>query len=308
MNLAPCLTERITEAYETCQRSLETELPARIVRHLGEKGQPSSAFRLISQITADPNSLRQINKLRESISSDLGQNEVERTLLLLASLHALPQVADLPVSDRVKELLTDDFQFFANPPAAWIPRFRAGDVRFLGMARSATFQRFTAGQYHWQLSGFPRAWLSKVRKPWKVLAHLLGEMGGFSPFFELHLNDRRKNRAILSEKEANLSYYRVARSLEKQPNILGVMVGGWWYCDATAQVSPHLAWLPRTPRSGGALLADLGPAPADSGFLVGSDERRKLYEQKLYQPRLTCVLWPRKGLLEWANRHPEFDQ
>ena len=259
------------------------------------------------RITARPDSDVEVGRLCASIPSIPGQNEVERTLLLLASQHAIPQLPGLAVSDRVKQLFADEFQFFAHPPAAWVSRFRSDDVRFREMARIATLRRFPAGQFHFEISGFPRAWLAKTHQPWKALVHLIGRMGGFSPLFELHLNDRRKNRMVLLEKEANISYYRAACSLQKQPAVGGLMLVSWLFCKSTAQVSPHLAWLPRTPQSAGALIVDLGPAAVDSGFQTGSEERRKLYAQGVYRPSNACVLWPRKSLRAWADRHPEFD-
>lgn len=132
-------------------------------------------------------------------------------------------------------------------------------------------------------------------------------MGGFGPVAELHLNERRKNRMILLEKEANLSYFRVARSLEKQPQIRAVMMMSWLFCRSTAVVTPRLEWLRRTLEAGGALLTDLGPADRDAGFLTGSQERRQMYEEGTYRPQSTCVLWPRKQLIAWAKQHPEFD-
>src|SRR5262245_58945928 len=147
----------------------------------------------------------------------------------------------------------------------------------------------------------------KARPPWKVLAHVIGPLGGFGPLFEFHVNDRRKNRLVLLEKEGCTSFYRAARSLEKQPAVKGLMLSSWLFCKSTGLVTPRLAWLRQTPEAGGAMVVDPGPASPDSGFLTGSEERRKLYEQKLYRPRESCVLWPRKALLAWADQHPEFD-
>lgn len=300
--------ERIETAAQACQQSLAADSLASSVGRLGMLAEPEAAFRLLSQITADPRSRVGMAKLCASIPGDAGQSEIERTLLLLASLHSLPQVPGLAVSDRVKDLFADEFRFFADPPANWKPSFRVDDVRFWEMARIATLRRFPAGQYHWQISGFPRSWLTQVRQPWRVLAHLIREIGGFGPVFELHLNDRRKNRVILLEKESHFSYYRAARSMEKQPSIRGLMTESWMFCESTGRVSPHLAWMTKTPLSAGALFADLGVAPMDSGFLVGSEERRRSYDIGRYRPRNICVLWPRKHLLAWADQHPEFDQ
>jgi hypothetical protein len=278
-----------------------------ILSLLGPLGQPERAFEFLSRITAHPESGAELTRLRASIPSEPGLNAVERTLLILASQHALTLVPGLAVSDRVKLLFAEEFQFFANPPAAWVARFQTDDVRYREMVRIATLRRFPAGQFHWEIAGFPRSWVAKANQPLKLLAHVAGRMGGFRPLFELHVNDRRRNRLILLEKEANISYYRAARSIEKQQEMLGLMTASWLFCESTAEVTPRLAWLRRTPLAGGAMIFDLGPAAADSGFMTGSDERRKLYEEGAYRPTMACVLWPRKRLIDWANGHPEFD-
>jgi len=298
---------RLAAAAEVCRLRLEEDSFSTVVNRLGPQGQPDRAFQLLSQITIHPESGAEVARLCASIASDPGQNAVERTLLVLASQHAIAQVPDLAVSDSVKALFADEFQFFANPPSEWVARFRANDVRYGEMARIATLRRFPAGQFHWEVSGFPRSWVAKARQPWRVLAYTIFQMRGFAPLFELHLNDRREHRRFLLEEEANISYYRAARSIEKQPAARGLMTASWLYCESTAQATPHLAWLRQTPQSGGALLVDLGPAAADSGFLTGSKERRQLYEQGAYRPNVTCVLWPRKRLIDWATQHPEFD-
>jgi hypothetical protein len=213
---------------------------------------------------------------------------------------------ELRVSETVKRLFADEFQFFANPPEDWLSGFQVDDVRYREMVRLATLRRFPAGQFHWEISAFPRSWILRARQPWKVLPYVTS-MRGFGPLFELHLNERRTNRLILLEDEANISYYRAARSAERQTGVRGLLLASWLFCKSTADVTPHLAWLRRTPESAGALLADIGPAPEDSGFLVGSTQRRQLYEKGIYRPNLTCVLWPRKALIKWANRHPEYD-
>lgn len=297
----------LSDALESCRRELETAECRGIVNQLGVEGRPDRAFLLLNGVTDESDSARPLARLCGTIPN-AQPGHVARTVLLLASIEGLSRVAALPVSDRVKQLFADEFQFFANPQPVWLPRFQAGDVRFREMARIATLRRFPAGQFHWEISGFARTWLRHTHRPWRVLAHLLSRMGGFGPFFEFHLNDRRKNRLILLEREMHFSYFRAARSMAKQPEIGGLMTGSWLYCESTARTSPQLAWLTKTPQQEGALLADLGPAPPDSGFLAGSEQRRNLYQAGLYQPRLVCILWPRRHLMAWADRHPEFDQ
>ncbi len=291
----------LAAASEACRLKLHEAGLAAALDRLGPLAQPERALQLLSGITIHSRSGAEVARLSDPTCP------VEQALLLLASLHAAERVPGLPVSDTVKKLFASEFRFFADPPPVWAANFQAGDVRYREMARIATLRRFPAGQFHWEVSAFPRSWVAQARRPLQLLAHVAGRMRGFGPLFEMHLNARRKNRLVLLESEANLSYYRLARSIEKQPEVRGAFTASWLFCESTARVTPRMEWLRRIPLQGGAMIADLGPAPADSGFLTGSDERRRLYEEGAYRPRVSCVLWPRTALIEWANRHPEFD-
>jgi len=274
---------------------------------LGAYAEPLAAFQLLLRVTATetPEELRQLCDSNPQIAES---NGVERSLLLLASQHAASQVPALPISHRVKQLFADEFDFYANPSPAWIPHFRHADLRYREMARIATLRRFPAGQFHWEITGLPKSWLLQTPRVLTLLSHVIGRMGGFAPLFEFHINSRRRNRLVLLEKEGNISYYRTAQALAMQPQVKGLMLASWLYCEGTAKVSPHLAWLRTVPQNGGALAVDLGPVPEDAGFLTGSEERRLLYQQGAYRPRMGCVLWARRDLIAWAEQHPEFDQ
>jgi len=298
--------DRLALAYEFCQRALQEPPFPQIVARLGDHANPSTAFQLLTQVTmyASPDALR---ALCASVEVNPEDHAAERALLMLASQHASTQVPALPVSERVKELFAEEFEFFANPGPVWMPQLGKDNVRFREAARIATLRRFPAGQFQWELDGVPRSWLWKTQSSMKLLRHVLLKMGGFSPTWEFHTNARRKNKGILTEKQACLSFYRGAKSMEKQPNIRAFMSTSWFYSESAAQISPHLAWLRTLPQSGGAQIFELGLAAEDSGFLIGSVERRKAYEEGRYHPRIACVLWARKDFIAWATQHPEYD-
>lgn len=298
--------ERLALSSEACRNVLAQDPFPRVLTRLGHYAEPAAAFQLLSQVTMYTCG-ETVSAVAASPDTSLREPAIERALLLLASQYAAGKVPALPVSDRVKELFADEFESFAHPPAVWIPAFRYDHVRFREMARVATLRRFPAGQFQWEAAALPRSWLLKTQQVFPLLRHVLFKLRGFSPLIELHLNERRKNRGMLLEKEAKISYYRTARSLEKQPDIKGVMQVAWFFSRSAVDVSPHLAWLRAVPQSGGALVFDLGAAPEDSGFLIGSEERRKKYEDGSYRPRTGCILWARKDLIAWANQHPEYD-
>lgn len=288
------------------ETALAAPAAAEMRRRLGPYGEPRSAFQLLSGIGSDGDPSGAVGRVCSCSADSAEPHLAERTLLLLAALHAHLEMPRLAVDDRVKKLLAAEFEFFANPPAVWIPRFAHTDVRFREMARIATLRRFPAGQFHWERSGLPRSWLLRSASPIRLLRHVLTNMRGFAPYWEIHLNARRKNRLVLLESEANRSYYMIARSLERQPSVRGLMTASWLFCRTTAQVTPRMAWLRQVPESAGALIDDIGPAPPTSGFLTGSEERRAKYERGEYRPQIACVLWPRASLIAWADSHPEF--
>ncbi|HLI63945.1 MAG TPA: hypothetical protein VKV05_11130 [Terriglobales bacterium] len=232
-----------------------------------------------------------------------------RCILIRAARAALDGVEELRVAPSVKGLILQDFADFASPPPRWAGMFDPATVRYQEMVKIVTFQRFPAGQYHWEVSAFPRRLIMQAgpRDGFR-LAQCLWNAGGRRPMWEVHVNDRRPNPVMLTPKGAYRSYYRIASSLPYQPEVKGLMECAWLYSAAVARVSPHLAWLRSTFEENGGVFAEIGPAPPESGFLVGDPKRRELYERGEFRPTLTVVIWPRTAVLDWARRHPEFDQ
>jgi len=231
--------------------------------------------------------------------------DLERLLLMREQLNALPHIASLPVSDDVKRLFCEEFQYVAAPP-----RSAAFDVErgsFVALSEVATLRRFPAGQLHWNRSGLPRSWLLKVRGRARLtlLAWVAGRLRGFRPVFFPHLNAHRKSRWVLTEQESNRSYYRMAQSMLKQPDVKGLVASSWLHSPDTFAVSPHLAWMNRTFLENGGLVVLMGPADPDCGVLSRSPERQKLYDEGRFKPTTGLVIWPRRAMLDWAARHPE---
>jgi hypothetical protein len=226
-----------------------------------------------------------------------------RALLALAAPRALEEAPRRGIPAEVIELLCDEFSSFAAAPAAWLADVGFEHVRFREMARIATLHRFPAGQFHWEISGVPRStfWKAGARGA-AALAAAVARSGGFSPMFEFHVNERRRNRSVLLEREAAASYLRMARALALQPRVRGLMSCSWFFCSTITQVTPHLAWLRRQLEQAGARFIPLGPAGQDDGFLKGSPERRAQFEAGRLRPRLVLVIWPRAAVLDWARR------
>ena len=292
--------ERLAEAGEACREALAAPPLACMARHAPVAlATLQDCFAALSRVTLRPESTAGLEPYRPGAAEP---GTFERWVLVSASLTALPLVPDWPVVPEVKALWAEEALFYARPPQAAMPWFDARTDRFREMAQIATLQRFPAGQFHWQISGFPRSYALRTGLgQWPGMVSCVLRCGGFAPMAETHVNARRKNRLTLTESEGIRSYSLLARSLEQQPQIRGLFTASWLYCPSTAAVTPRLAWLREFFLHHGAFLGSIGPAPEDSGFLVGSEERRKLYDQGTYRPDLVYVVWPRDAMLAWSR-------
>ena len=231
----------------------------------------------------------------------------ERALLRCAAMETAPQFENLPLYDPVKSLLRGEFRYYTQPAAG--TTLETGGPPFVTACKVISLRRFPAGPMDWEVSGFPRSWLLKTPKsdlP-RLLWFLCSRVGGFAPLFFMHVARRPKNRGMLVEKEVLRSYYRMARSLERQPSIKGIMASAWFHDPAVVAENPHLAWLNRPYLEEGGLIVTTGPAGADAGFSEHNAERERRHASGQLQYQIGVAIWPREAALDWARRHPELD-
>jgi hypothetical protein len=299
---------KLADAESACKAALDS--PAlRIITEQTRAGpastlcEPHACYAALERVSGDPGSTAALDSIKRFLSAPL--YTFEQWLLIQAAFVGMKRVAEMPVFDDVKTAWAEEAKFVAQPAPPWFSAFSLDHVRFREMARIITWRRFPAGQFHWEVSGLPRSTLLKApaKDLPRIVTYWMRELRGFAPFWETHVNDRRKNRLTLTQAEGVKSYYRIARSIEMQPDVKGLVTFGWLYCPSTGQVTPRLAWLRDFFVQNGAVVTPIGLAPNDAGFLVGSEERRRLYEEGRYQPTMTCVLWSRRAMLEWASLH-----
>lgn len=267
------------------------------------------ADRLVQAVVEDLGTRAPILALRTEIAASCGgrtAESLERLLLIRAATRRLPALVTLPVSDDVKRLTLEAFDDIACPHGA--AAFDVERGSFVALAKLTTLRRFPAGQFHWERSGIPRSWLLKVkgRERLALVSLIVRALHGLKPVFFIHLNAHRKNRFILTERESDRSYFRMAQSMALQPDVRALVASSWLNSPDTFAVSPHLAWMNRTPVDHGALEVTMGPASPDCGVLARSPERKRAYEAGTFKPTVGLVVWPRPNMLEWAAAHPEF--
>ena len=227
----------------------------------------------------------------------------ERYLMLQAALQGLGLIPALNLPEAVEQHLAQALLALRQPE----PAVSLDHPWFPSWAALVTLQRYPAGQLDIELSGFPRSWTWRVppADTWGLLRSLV-RLGGFRPCYFTHVGLRRKSRFSLTEPEANRSYHLVAQALQRHPEVRGLISASWFHAPETFRVSPHLAWFNRVPQENGAWFTTTGPADLDSGVFERSPERRKLYDAGQFQPLTGVMIWPRRALIDWAQRHPEW--
>ncbi|MGE5545612.1 MAG: hypothetical protein ACM33T_01845 [Solirubrobacterales bacterium] len=267
-----------------------------------EVGSPADWFALLSLYPHDREGRRALDVL------GLPPAEAFRYALVNAIIEAVPRLMQTPLDPAVRRLTLDMLGRIAAPPPDWEPHF-SDPWRRAELAQFVTLRRFAAGQHDWEVAGLPRSWVFKfhpVDLPRVALA--LGRMGGFTPFAALHLDAYRSNRLMMLESGMRTSMARIARSLERQDWMRGLMARSWFYDPQVAELTPHLGWLRRFFLDNGAVVVPMEHAPEDAGFLVGSAARRRLFAEGRFRPRTTLVLWPREAMLAWVRAQAPEDE
>jgi len=238
----------------------------------------------------------------------IGEFLIERRLLVETSLESLRHVGSLRVPACVKVNICREFEFFADPGREWVAHFDPSRYPARAYAAVAILERFPAGQLSWETAGLPRSWLLRARlrdMPGLIRAAMLG-LKGFRPAFCAHVTQQRGRIPVLIERACKTSFWRIAQALRLQPEARGIFTSSWLYDPATSAVTPHLAWMRDLFVQNGGIVADIGEAPPDSGFLVGNFTRRRLFASGEYRPHEYAAVWPRDAVIDWAGRHPEY--
>lgn len=271
---------------------------------------PERCALLAASVIYNPKTLEPVRALREEMRQagfSLPGDGFERMLLQQAAAFNEPRIESLPVHNSVRVRLREEFRFYTQPGGK--ERFDIGGYLFTAGCYVVSLRRFPAGPMDWEVSGVSRSFLPRI--PLKDLPRvglfIARRLGGLSPLFLMHVARRPKNRSLLIEKEAMRAYYRMARSLEMQPSVRGIMADAWFHDPVAVVDNPHLACLSRPYLEAGGLITTAGLAGSDSGFLEHNSARKEQMEAGKLTYRRGLALWPRRQAIEWAERHPELE-
>jgi len=301
----------IAQTKSRCEESLRQPEMIETAQAVGQTGTSDNACAaMIQGITEAASSKESVRVLKSSVGR-YGINDqdktLERFLVLKAAVRSLDELDTMRVSAAVKQLFCEEFMLFAQPDEATKARLCIEHDGFTARCKFASLRRFPAGAMDWEISGLPKSYLARVAPASLPQAayFVAAKMRGFAPAFFIHLGAHPKKSRLLIEKEVNKSFYRMAQSIELQPEMKGLVASSWLHSPDTHAVSPHLAWLNQTFQNSGAFICVMGAASPDSGVFHRSPERRKLYEAGQFKPSTGLILWPRQKMLEWAAQHTE---
>jgi hypothetical protein len=243
------------------------------------------------------------------LSTDSGL-PLDQLALYLAARQHKDAVAGLPVAAPVRKLLEDEFASILTGKATPRSTGQLGTSAFSATCKIVTLRRMPAGCMDWEIDGFPRSWLLRVPRGRlaPTLWFLLARMRGFRPFYFMHVARKPRNRGLVIEREVMRSYWRMAASIERQPEMKGLIAAAWFHDTAAIASHPHLEWLNRPYLRDGGFITDTGEAPPDSGFAEHNRDRAAAVERGELKFRMGVALWPRDAMIRWANSHPEYGE
>lgn len=305
------LDDHVRQVVALCQEVLAVEYPALPLRVPEVRRTPAEWFRIVRRIPRDRAAMRTLCRLRRmSIEAGALPGALEHYALLGAMQAAVVQVPSLPVDSSVKRQFCTTFALAARPPRSLRHLLDCNAWGYHEIAQITGLTRFPAGQHHWVMASAARGPVLRLRLRFaempRVVAALVRDFGVFGPVAEIHLNIWRAKPQLMLKAETFRSLYRLARSIELQPEVRGVQGISWLHSKSVAEVSPHLAWAREFFVENGALVAEMEEAHPAMGFLVGSAERQRLFHAGKFKPRVGLLLWKRADVLAWAHRHPEF--
>jgi hypothetical protein len=277
-----------------------TQVQQRLLDRLGEAGEGL----LLEQMAGEESPDTEIRRLKADVGAQ--HDQLERVLLARLAARQAEKVEQLAVHPWVRNKLRDELR--ALEQGGDKNSVLAGEYLFDVRRNYAALRRFPAGPFDWVVSGIPRRWLleANAAAAWRKVLFVVRRMKGLSPLLFLHVAPRPRNRSLVLEKEVMRTYYRVAASLEQQPQMLGIAMDSWFLDKRALAAIPYLEAIHRPLVTAGGLITEMGWAPPDSGYAEKHPERAELAERGEIRYRTCSGLWPRDAALAWMKAHPEY--
>lgn len=138
----------------------------------------------------------------------------------------------------------------------------------------------------------------------RVIYCIIFELKGIQPVFHGHLDFRDRQSIAEFSPEGWMRHFKmVADLLKVKTSVKGVMGLAWFYDPNLKQISPELAYLRELVVDNGGKFFFVGTNEiAIENAIRMSPKRRKLYQCGEYLPTNYLYIWPRKSVIQWAEK------
>jgi hypothetical protein len=135
----------------------------------------------------------------------------------------------------------------------------------------------------------------------QYIVPLLYRLGFFEFYYQVHTFSRYLPRFTTEEMEK--TYMHIAQLLRQNRRIKGLFRRSWFLDPELEKISPELTYLRKVPEQNGAIFFPCLTLQRNiDNALAFSPKRRKWHAEGKYMPACFAYIWPRKELLEWAEK------
>jgi hypothetical protein len=240
-----------------------------------------------------------------------GEDVLERyhkLLLLTLIVQAQDRLKSIAMPEEVRHLYDANFQrIVRNIESETDPRGLYLQSHFWKEMSLCTLRLVPCGVLKVHLHGIPKRLTiaSGFNQFVRSVRFILVRVGGFVPLYQMHL-DMHDAQAMLAFTPAGWrrGYRTLAELLKLAPRVKGVFGVSWFQDPQLETISPELVYIRRLVIENGGAVFCVGPCNADGikNATLRSRVRAKLYEDGKYTPTDYMVVWPRKELIDWADR------
>lgn len=154
-------------------------------------------------------------------------------------------------------------------------------------------------------TGFRRRMLfsKKIGTLTSNMFYFMAKMGGFKPYYGIHVDMRYVKEYFSLEGWCRI-YRNVVGCLKLNPEIKGMVGASWFYDPQLEEISPHLAHLRTIPEEYGGRVFRIGITERATRLAKANSMRRTdLFNKGKYVPLSYGIIWPRKGMIRWAEEN-----
>ena len=241
----------------------------------------------------------------------------ERTLetyhkLVLVTLisRARRQLASKVLPDEIKELYESNFRRIIREietdmnPSGF---YRYPEDKFFKELGVCNLRMIPTGARKIHFGGLARRFLFKKgpKQFFQGIIFILFKLKGTKPLYEMHTDSHDPDlMADFNYEGFTRAYLRIAQFLKLNEKVRGVFAASWFYDPQLAVISPRLAFLREIITNNGGRCFYCGTDDhATKDAILKSPTRNKLYMEGKYRPAKYMVVWPRRKMLLWADKH-----